>query len=213
MNTHDPIEDLHAVVRDEAGPAAGVETFWRVAAQAATIGIFVILFGTALEFARVLLLPVTAAIVIGTMLGPISARAAAHGIPQWLTAVVLLAGWTVGADVVTAPRGEALIDVPFEPMGVAFSRMVAAYPDHYVAASPTGESALSAAPSLPAGVRVLTTAELSGQAITRGLLTPLATGGSLVYLRHPDAADLAALATTERITHTYAVEVPGLPQL
>jgi predicted PurR-regulated permease PerM len=90
MNTHDPNDDLRAAVRDEAGPVAGVETFWRVAAQAATIGIFLILFGTALEFARVLLLPVTAAIVIGTMLGPISARAAAHRIPQWLTAVVLI---------------------------------------------------------------------------------------------------------------------------
>jgi hypothetical protein len=130
---------------------------------------------------------------------------------HWLTAVVLLAGWTVGADVVTAPRGEALIDVPFEPMGVAFSRMVAAYPDHYVAASPTGESALSAAPSLPAGVRVLTTLPLEGDGLGLGLLGPLAAGGSAVYA----AADTnhSVIATEERVTHTAGIDLVGLPRL
>lgn len=65
-------------------------TFWRMAARAATIGIFLLLFGAFLELARALLLPITAAFVIGTMLGPISDRASARRIPQWLTALVLV---------------------------------------------------------------------------------------------------------------------------
>ena len=89
MNTHEPIEDLRGVIRAE-GSKAEAESFGRAAAQVATIGIFVILFGTVLEYARVLLLPVTAALVIGTMLGPVAARAAAYRIPQWVTAAVLV---------------------------------------------------------------------------------------------------------------------------
>lgn len=130
---------------------------------------------------------------------------------HWLTAVVLLAGWTVGAEVVTAPPGEALIEVPFEPMGAAFSRLVAAYPDHYVAASPTGESAVRAAPSLPPAVRVLTTLPLEGDGIGLGLLGPLAAGGSVVYATV--AAGHEAIATGERVTHAAGIDLPGLPRL
>ena len=50
----------------------GIANFWPMAAQAATVGIFLLLFGAFLELARVLLLPVTAAFVIGTMLGPVA---------------------------------------------------------------------------------------------------------------------------------------------
>jgi len=75
---------------EDPQPVRSIADFWRIAAQAATIGIFLLLFGAFLDLARGLLLPVTAAFVIGTMLGPISARAAARRIPQWLTAVVLI---------------------------------------------------------------------------------------------------------------------------
>lgn len=68
----------------------GVTSVWRVASQAATVGIFVLLFGTFLELARAVLLPVTAAFVIGTLLGPISERASAYRIPQWLTALAIV---------------------------------------------------------------------------------------------------------------------------
>src|SRR5665647_2517694 len=82
MDTQSPVE--------ESRPVRSVASFWRIAAQAATVGIFLLLFGAFLDLARALLLPVTAAFVIGTMLGPISARAATHRIPQWLTALVLI---------------------------------------------------------------------------------------------------------------------------
>jgi predicted PurR-regulated permease PerM len=70
-------------------PVAHVSTVWRTASQAATIGIFVILLIAALDIGRALLLPATSAFVIGMMLGPLSARAKAYGIPSVITAIVL----------------------------------------------------------------------------------------------------------------------------
>ncbi len=80
MDTQSPLE----------GPISGVASFWRRAAQVATVGIFLLLFGGFLELARVVLLPVTAAFVIGTLLGPIAERATTHRVPQWLTALALV---------------------------------------------------------------------------------------------------------------------------
>ena len=70
-------------------PIAHVSTVWRPASQAAAIGIFIILFVAALDLARAMLLPATSAFVIGLMLGPLSARAKAYGIPSLITAIVL----------------------------------------------------------------------------------------------------------------------------
>src|SRR4051794_36826033 len=41
---------------------------------------------------------------------------------HWLTAVALLAGWAVGADVLIAAPPGTQLDVPLDPMGAAFSR-------------------------------------------------------------------------------------------
>ena len=70
-------------------PIAHVSTVWRTASQAAAIGIFIILFVAALDLARAMLLPATSAFVIGLMLGPLSARAKAYGIPSLITAIIL----------------------------------------------------------------------------------------------------------------------------
>lgn len=70
-------------------PIAKVSRVWRTTSQVATIGIFVILFIAALEFARPLLLPLVSAFVVTMMLGPLSARAERAGIPSLLTAIVL----------------------------------------------------------------------------------------------------------------------------
>lgn len=67
-------------------PLPGV---WRYAAQAATIGIFVIMLIAALSLARPILLPTASAFVIAMMLGPLLARADRHGVPTLLTALVL----------------------------------------------------------------------------------------------------------------------------
>jgi predicted PurR-regulated permease PerM len=70
-------------------PLAGVSNLWRVAAQAATIGIFVILLIAVVYFGRPILLPATTAVVIGLMLGPLSSRADRAGVPVLLSAIVL----------------------------------------------------------------------------------------------------------------------------
>jgi predicted PurR-regulated permease PerM len=70
-------------------PLTEVSVLWRTSAQAATIGIFVIMFITALYFGRPLLLPAAAAMVIGLMLGPLSNRADRLGIPPVLSAIAL----------------------------------------------------------------------------------------------------------------------------
>jgi predicted PurR-regulated permease PerM len=68
---------------------------WDFAARLATIGIFLIMTGAVLIFARAVLLPVVAAIVIGTMLGPLDRRAREYHIPSWLFAAVVI-GVVVG---------------------------------------------------------------------------------------------------------------------
>jgi predicted PurR-regulated permease PerM len=84
-----PSERQFGLVLDDPKPVTGVSNLWRVTAQAASIGIFVIMVIAALYFARPILLPATTAVVIGLMLGPVSARADRLGIPTVLTAIVL----------------------------------------------------------------------------------------------------------------------------
>ncbi|HWC34958.1 MAG TPA: TIGR03089 family protein [Mycobacteriales bacterium] len=128
---------------------------------------------------------------------------------HWLTAVVLLAGWAVGAEVCFDPAAAAQqIEVPLDPMGAGLLRLVAAYPDRYVPASPSGKAA---AGDVPAGARLLTTLPLDGTGVGPGLLGPLAAGGSVVYVAAPELA--AKVAADERVTHTAGVDVAGLPRL
>jgi predicted PurR-regulated permease PerM len=82
-------EQSYLLAINDPQPVAHVSAVWHTAAQAATIGIFIILFITALDLTRAVLLPVTSAFVIGLMLGPLSARAKAYGIPSLITAIVL----------------------------------------------------------------------------------------------------------------------------
>ncbi|HVS67972.1 MAG TPA: TIGR03089 family protein [Mycobacteriales bacterium] len=131
---------------------------------------------------------------------------------HWLTAVALLAGWTVGAEVRPESNPDAArLEVPLDPMGAGFSRVVAAYPDRYVPSSPSGQAEVAAAPDLPAGARVLTTLPLDDLGIGLGLLGPLAAGGSAVFATGP--GDLEAMTAAERVTHTAGVDVAGLPRL
>lgn len=62
---------------------------WRSAAQAATVGIFIILFFAALSLAKAIALPVAAAFVVTLMLSPLSERADRYRVPAPLTAMVL----------------------------------------------------------------------------------------------------------------------------
>ena len=75
-------------IKDEDSPES-VEDIWASAAQMATVGIFVILLVTCLYVGRAILLPIVAAVVIGTTLAPLVKAAARCRASPWLTAGVL----------------------------------------------------------------------------------------------------------------------------
>lgn len=82
-------EQDNALSVKDPEPPESLEDVWAPAAQMATVGIFVLLLGVFLFFARPLLLPVAAALVIGTTLAPIVKGAARHRISPWATAIAL----------------------------------------------------------------------------------------------------------------------------
>jgi uncharacterized protein (TIGR03089 family) len=146
---------------------------------------------------------------------------------HWQAAVVLLACWAVGAQVsfdtsgivtFTTPDvpvdGDAVV-LSLEPMGADFSRLVAAQPDVFVSLDAGGADLVEAAATdLPNAARVLTVLPYDGaNALSYGLIAPLAVGGSVVMVAHPDTTQLAARAQTERVTHTLGVTIDGLPRL
>jgi predicted PurR-regulated permease PerM len=63
-------------------------TFVQIAAQIATVGIFILLFGAFLQTARVLVLPIVCAVVIGMMLSPAARWAATYRMPAPFFAVL-----------------------------------------------------------------------------------------------------------------------------
>jgi len=70
-------------------PVTAVRPAWRSAAQAATVGIFVIMLFVALSLARPIVLPVTAAFVVTMMLSALAERADAARMPPLITAALL----------------------------------------------------------------------------------------------------------------------------
>jgi predicted PurR-regulated permease PerM len=100
----------------DAEPLNSIQDIWAPAARVATVGIFILLLGASLYVCRPILLPVVAALVIGTTLGPIVKGAARHGIPPWITAVVLgmglLAFVGVAVTLLAAPVGEWIAKAP-----------------------------------------------------------------------------------------------------
>jgi uncharacterized protein (TIGR03089 family) len=155
--------------------------------------------------------------------------------PHWQATVVVLATWAVGAIVSFEPGGVVTFTAAEEsrdpadtggaggdqvvltlaPMGADFSRLVAAYPDRFAPSEPSGADLIEAAPTdVPFGARILTVLPYGDPlAVSHGLIAPLATGGSIVTVRNPDAATLADRAAAERVSHTLGVDVPGIPRL
>jgi uncharacterized protein (TIGR03089 family) len=146
---------------------------------------------------------------------------------HWQTAVVLLACWSAGAQVsfddggivtFTTSGGAAsgeVVELSLAPMGVDFSRLVAAQPDVFAPIHPSGEDLVEAASiDLPHGARVLTVMAYDlADGLSYGLIGPLAVDGSVVLVANADASTLAAHAMAERVTHSLGVEVAGLPRL
>ena len=63
---------------------------WVSAGQAATIGIFLLLFGGFLYIGRAILLPMLAAAVVALTLAPLIKAAKRHGISPWITGILIL---------------------------------------------------------------------------------------------------------------------------
>jgi predicted PurR-regulated permease PerM len=123
--THIPLQRFSLGVT-EPQPLADSREFWTIAAHAAVIGIFLLLFGAVLVFSRTILLPVLAAVIVATMFGPAAAWAARYRIPTWVfalmsvllvvvvvnIAIILLAGpvteWIAKAPEIGATVGEKL---------------------------------------------------------------------------------------------------------
>jgi predicted PurR-regulated permease PerM len=103
-------------------PFERIEDFWRASAQAATIVMCVLLFGTFLYVARAVLLPVLCAIVVGLTFGPVIRFASARGVPAWVMAlgvvVLVIAATNVTVVMLAAPTTDLLARAP--ELGTAF---------------------------------------------------------------------------------------------
>ena len=85
------VQAFSGELSEPADPPAALPAgvLWGRASQLSIIGIFIILLFIALDLARAFLVPVTAAFIIGMILGPVANRAAAYRIPAVVTAVAL----------------------------------------------------------------------------------------------------------------------------
>jgi predicted PurR-regulated permease PerM len=83
-------EVRHALVISDPLPVSSVHNIWASTGQAATIGIFLLLFGAFLYIGHAILLPILAAAVTALTLAPLIKAAKAYGIPPWITGVVIL---------------------------------------------------------------------------------------------------------------------------
>jgi predicted PurR-regulated permease PerM len=98
----------------EAGEGLG--DVWASAAQVSTVGVFIILLGACFYICRPLLLPIAAALVIGTTLAPLVKVGARHGISPWITAILLGAGILIFAGsavtLLAKPTAELIARAP-----------------------------------------------------------------------------------------------------
>src|SRR5438067_13271850 len=81
---------------DKESPES-IDDIWASTAQVATVGIFIILLGTCFYVGRAILLPVMAAMVIGTTFAPLVKAAARYRVSPWLTAGILAAALVAAA--------------------------------------------------------------------------------------------------------------------
>jgi predicted PurR-regulated permease PerM len=83
-------EVRHALVLSDPLPVDSVDKMWAAAGQAATIGIFLLLFGAFLYIGHAILLPVLGAAVVALTLAPLVRAARERGIPAWVTGPVIV---------------------------------------------------------------------------------------------------------------------------
>jgi predicted PurR-regulated permease PerM len=91
-------------------PPMTTSLFWRQAAHLATIGMFIIMFGAFLDIARPVIMPIVAAAVFGTMLGPLARLTSKWGVPAWLFAIATVGCFLLLVQAITVMVSAPLID-------------------------------------------------------------------------------------------------------
>ncbi|MFL6797598.1 MAG: AI-2E family transporter [Xanthobacteraceae bacterium] len=135
---------------------ASTDDLWQSASQISTVGIFILLFGACLYVSRPVLLPVSAAVIVGITLAPIVKFAARHRVSPWMTAIALGAVLVVvTATMMTlaaAPLSEWIGKLP--EMGVniraklhVLDRPLAALREFYSGVMPSRGSTVAVEPS------------------------------------------------------------------
>ena len=83
-------ESPHTLIINDPQPVASTDDIWATTSQFAIIGIFILLLVAAFDVARPVLLPIMAALIVGTTFGPIIKHAKQRGLPPWLTAALIV---------------------------------------------------------------------------------------------------------------------------
>lgn len=151
---------------------------------------------------------------------------------HWLSFVVPLGAWTMGARVDLDDHDHVAVALPGEP--AEFTAAVLPQPDALTteAVSPVAAAlrvggrtwaadALAAAAQratamhdVRPGARILSTVALDSLiGMDASLLVPLVASGSVVFVANPDPDRLGDRARMERVTWTAGYAVPGLPRL
>jgi predicted PurR-regulated permease PerM len=103
-------ETRHPLNISDPQPVDSLQNMWQSIGLAATIGIFLLLFGVFLYIARAILMPVLAAAIVSMTFAPLVRRANRHGIPPWFTAlaivVVALGALGIAATAMAGPVSE-----------------------------------------------------------------------------------------------------------
>jgi predicted PurR-regulated permease PerM len=99
-------EVRHALVISDPTPVDNVQNMWVTAGQAATIGIFLLLFGAFLYVGHAILLPILAAAIVALTFAPLIKAAKRAGISPWISGMlILLVGIGLLSLLVTALAG------------------------------------------------------------------------------------------------------------
>jgi predicted PurR-regulated permease PerM len=178
VDVHHPGEHTAADDDDEHRGLAGIP--WELAARAATVGIFFLLFCAVLDLARTILLPVVSAVVIGLMLGPLAKFASRYRIPSWLSATVIMILFigvvSLAIIIMSAPvvewigKGPQIAQTVSEKLRV-LDRPLAALRDIRKALTPTTEAVqVDIGPSLAAPVLGVLTPALGQLVVFFGTL-------------------------------------------
>ena len=101
------------------------QEWWRRASRISTIGIFVLLLGAFLFFARTLVAPIVAAAIISVIFGPLEEYATRYRIPPSLYALVCVVVVILAINLGLVLLGSLLADWTARLQGVALDRVFA----------------------------------------------------------------------------------------